>query len=209
MGMFKQRAPVRTQSPTLAEIYWAAGFLEGEGCFSSREQQHPKWKNTTVLGVDVLAVQVQKEPLERLQRWFGGSLKQRIQGVDKRNPDCVRRSIWCWSLTSSRGIALMMTLLPLMSPWRQEQIKKAIRMWRARPLKRHWAHCSRGHDFTEANTRLKNGKDGFRYRKCRACDALYRRIETARRRLRQTFGASYKGNMGLVLNGSIKNKEYA
>lgn len=206
--MFKQRAPIRTIPPTVADIHWAAGFLEGEGCFASRESPHKKW-DVTVLCVDVLAVQVQKEPLERLQRWFGGSLKERQQGIDKRAPvGNVRRNIWCWLLTSSRAIGLMMALYPLMSPWRQEQIKKAILMWRARPLKRHWAHCSRGHEFTEANTRLKKAKDGYRYRMCRTCDGLYRRIETARNRLRKQFGPLYKGDMGLVLNGGIKDSTF-
>lgn len=169
--MFKQRAPIRTRSPRLVDIYWAAGFLEGEGCFASRESPHSRWKNGTVLGVDILAVQVQKEPLERLQACFGGSLKQRQQGGEAYSH---YQPIWRWSLTSSRAIALMMTLYLLMSPVRQAQIRKAVLMWRTRPLKRHWAHCPKGHEFTIENTyyklrRSRGTEKAYRYRLCREC----------------------------------------
>lgn len=185
--MFKQRAPQRTLAPTVADLYWAAGFLEGEGCFASRESPHPKWKVPT-LGIDVLAVQVQKEPLERLQRWFGGSLRQREQTPSTHGYE--QQPIWRWSLTSSRGIGLMMTLYKLMSPIRQEQIRKAIAMWRARPLKRHWAHCVYGHEFDEANTRQKKAH-GYTFRKCRRCDFLYQQLYQARKYLLRDFGLKY------------------
>jgi len=47
----------------IKQIFWIAGFLEGEGCFSStRSTSH------------VTATQVQKEPLEKLHKFLGGSL---------------------------------------------------------------------------------------------------------------------------------------
>ena len=49
---------------SLNDLYWSAGFLEGEGAFM---------KNGTG-GIVVTASQVQKEPLDRLYKLFGGGM---------------------------------------------------------------------------------------------------------------------------------------
>lgn len=53
---------------------WAAGFLDGEGCFTllknSSKNQHPANR-----GVNISATQTKKEPLEKLQHILGGILK--------------------------------------------------------------------------------------------------------------------------------------
>jgi hypothetical protein len=93
----------------IKDIYWAAGFVEGEGCFLRKH-----W--TTSAG------QKQREPLERLQCLFGGAL--------------VSTKYWngyLWAVYGKRSIGVMMTLYPLMSPWRKEKIRAAIQEWKNGP----------------------------------------------------------------------------
>src|SRR6266705_4410319 len=53
-----------THSPCVAELAWAAGFIEGEGCF-----------NTNNGGCFTRVVQKDPEALTRLLAYFGGSIK--------------------------------------------------------------------------------------------------------------------------------------
>ncbi len=95
------------QSPTLADIAWSAGFIEGEGCFSSH--------NTCTVSV----AQVQREPLERLQRFFGGSISARLGKGRKHG-----LNVWRVSGARARGVAY--TLYQMMSPRRRRQIRAGI-----------------------------------------------------------------------------------
>jgi hypothetical protein len=92
------------------ELYWAAGFLEGEGSFihNGSPRLYANQTNT-------------REPLERLQKIFGGSVmltnneNQRSRG--RNSKDC-----WAWQVYSSQAVVAMIRLYPLMSIRRQEQI---------------------------------------------------------------------------------------
>ena len=110
-GFELSTTPKATVSPSTKDLYWIAGFLEGEGGF--RKGGNSKYSQT------VYASQVQKEPLERLQKFLGGSLKP--QG--KRG---THSSHWRWNAYGNRARGIMMTLYTLMSPRRQEQIKQAL-----------------------------------------------------------------------------------
>ena len=121
-----------TTSPTLRQIEWAAGFLEGEGSFMAT-------KGSRDYSVQVVtAKQNQREPLERLHQIFGGTLKDRVgKEVRFANREKVYRqknySVWFCHQTRARGI--MMTLYSLMSPRRQEQIRKSLVLWTRRNVK--------------------------------------------------------------------------
>lgn len=73
---------------SLVDIGWTAGFLEGEGCFGST-----KLGNPTVRGT-----QNEREPLERLQALYGGSIMAFRPRADRRGDgrayclDCNRAS---------------------------------------------------------------------------------------------------------------------
>jgi hypothetical protein len=95
---------------SLHQLYWAAGFLEGEGWFG--EGRSPK----------VGAGQKQREPLDRLHRLFGGRITYRKIGW--------KNGIHWWVLDAYRSPGVMMTLYSLMSPRRQLQIKKSIDGWK-------------------------------------------------------------------------------
>ena len=100
-----------TIKPTIRDIAWAAGFLEGEGSFASR-------------GGTVNAVQVNTEPLHRLQELFGGSIYFDDKRTQK-NPNW--QPVSAWSVSGARARGFAMTIYSLMSSRRQEQIKKMLK----------------------------------------------------------------------------------
>lgn len=97
------------------EIYWTAGFLDGEGSFTLCERD-PR----------VSAVQAEPDPLDKLLMLYGGKIyPKKIAGFGK-------KPVRYWMLGGSRAIALMMTLFPLMSTRRKGQITKVILLWKSR-----------------------------------------------------------------------------
>ena len=106
-----KRQPVPSRArPSMLNLYWAAGFIEGEGSFILNR------------GSCYIAVhQKQREPLERLLAWFGGIIRQRP--TDKRWPNSLYHD---WRAAGVRARGIMMTLYQLMSPRRQEQIRRAL-----------------------------------------------------------------------------------
>lgn len=148
----------------IKKLYWAAGFLEGEGSF---------YGNMHRLGVQ--ANQVQREPLERLRALFGGNIRKQVG----RSPN--QSIINVWYVSGSRAVGVMMTLFVLMSPKRKVQIKWALEKWKLRPgriWRGHKTHCSNGHEWTSENTKhiLHNGR--IKYKRCVTC---YRAANTRMR----------------------------
>lgn len=122
-----------------ATLQWAAGFLEGEGCWPRANQ------------IQVCAAQVQRWPLERLKLLFGGS----ICNHHVMNPRASR--CWSWKLYGSNAAALSMTLYSLMSPKRQEQISRALVTWIPKPLDPAMrAACPKGHQYTSRTPTVTN-----------------------------------------------------
>jgi hypothetical protein len=85
--------------------------MEGEGYFHSRKASGM---------MDLQASQVQKWPLDRMQALFGGTIYK--------NP---KVTFYHWRLPGVVGAGLAMTLYPLMSPRRQEQIRFALTRWKS------------------------------------------------------------------------------
>src|SRR2546428_4903120 len=63
MGSMWRSTPRPQALPTIEDVAWATGFLEGEGCFSFSRG-----------GARIGVSQNQREPLEKLQRFFGGRI---------------------------------------------------------------------------------------------------------------------------------------
>ena len=97
-----------TKVPTDMDIAWAAGFLEGEGCFDKGNQSQR-------VGI----FQVHKPPVERMQALFGGSLILK----KRRNPK--HSDVWKWSVCGQNARDIMSLVYTQMSPKRQAQIDKA------------------------------------------------------------------------------------
>ena len=100
-----------TLRPTLQDIAWAAGFLEGEGSFQR--------KGGGNLSITVSAVQVNKEPVQRMVDLFGGSLKMYRRPLPSAD-------IWRWDANGARGRGVAMTLYPFLSAKRQAQVRHAL-----------------------------------------------------------------------------------
>jgi hypothetical protein len=118
--------------------------------------------------MEVTAVQVQREPLDRLLAAHGGSIYLR-----HRKPPSRSKPIYVWTLSGPRAVNLMMTLEPLMSPVRQAQIRAALDEWRTRPgtgaRNRVKTHCPKGHPYDEENTLIVMSRGKHPSRQCRAC----------------------------------------
>ena len=98
------------------DIHWAAGFLEGEGCFTFCGHS-PRAE----------AAQVLKEPLEKALGLFGGKIRLKLGKAQAKRQDC-----FIWNVNGGRAIGVMLTLFGLMSLKRQAQIKKVVLKWGAR-----------------------------------------------------------------------------
>ena len=108
----------------IKDLYWAAGFLDGEGCFCFSKPHK----------VLVQAVQLEKELLERLQKLFGGVL--RLIKTPEGKP------CWQWSTSSpSRAVGIMFTLFSLLSLKRQGKIKKVVAGWKTIAVRLNRPDC--------------------------------------------------------------------
>jgi hypothetical protein len=97
------RTKVASVRPTKADIAWAAGFIEGEGCFSRGS---------------VTASQVNREPLERLLALFGGSINENKTGRSK--------PIHTWNTSGARARGIAETLWTFLSARRKEQARRML-----------------------------------------------------------------------------------
>lgn len=121
---------------TTKDIAWAAGFMEGEGSFYYDAAGRAS-------SLTVRAAQVQREPLERLQRMFGGTIGHYENGKG-------RKAQWIhqWYVHGKRAAEVIMTLLALLSPRRFEQAVKALEVWKAKPVSHYdRRRCKAGHEY--------------------------------------------------------------
>lgn len=152
------------------DLYWAAGFLEGEGCFYSDSQRNSHSR--------VTAAQVQREPLDRLVSLFGGH----VRGPHKNSTGRTNQPIHDWTVSGAVARGIMMTLYAMMSPRRKEQIRASLDQWRCAPAKiadrrRLATHCRNGHPYDDNHYKMRR-KGRPTYRRCRTClSAASRRYE--------------------------------
>ncbi len=107
-GKERPDTPKATAHPSVRDIAWAAGFIEGEGHFRPRSQ--------------VTAVQVDMEPLARLASLFGGSIVPHTREENKHG----WQASWTWRASGARARGIALTLFPLLSARRQAQIRRMI-----------------------------------------------------------------------------------
>jgi hypothetical protein len=111
--------------------------------------------------------------LLRFRYLFGG-------GIDReKKSGCYR-----WRVTGSRAIGFLMTIYAFLSPWRQAQVRAALRV--SKPLVRRRTTCKRGHALTPDNVISRPGGQ----RQCKECVALMRRARGARRAERSKVRSS-------------------
>lgn len=154
---------------TLRQVEWAAGFLEGEGCFYSSPLGVRAHRNS------VTAAQVQREPLQRLVNMFGGA----IYNVPPKKP--THAPAFVWTTTGARAVGIAMTVYSLMSPKRKMQIGKLLSSWRSRNKANQndgRTHCKNGHELSGPNLYVAT-QDGKPKRHCKACKIDRQRVARA------------------------------
>ena len=142
---------------SLLDIYWAAGFMDGEGSFIKAAHS-----------IGTTASQKDPWPLVKLQGILGGRIFQDGAGY------------WRWHAYGAKAVGIMMTLYPILSPRRQRRICELLSFWRFIGLRgshnRNKTHCKRGHLFTPEST---YPRSSGRYRECKTCrDAFGRASRT-------------------------------
>jgi hypothetical protein len=140
----------------IGDLKWIAGFLEGEGSFSG------KVKNRNFPQPRVQVSQMQKWTLEKLNSFIPGT----IYPVYAKNKKWGSKHYWSWSLNFLNSVCLMMTIYPLMSPKRQEQIRESLTYWKNTKQRRNKFSpvCQNGH--SKAENTYNNPSGG---KCCRAC----------------------------------------
>ncbi len=105
-GYVKELTPQAVVSPNIKDLEWTAGFAEGEGTFFGH------WDKGNC---QVSFVQKNKEPLEKLQRILGGTITKRPH------------EIFALQTYGARARGIAMTLYPMLSEKRKEQIQNMLR----------------------------------------------------------------------------------
>ena len=102
LGSVRTRAAIR--SPSIKDLHWAAGVFEGEG-------------NSIYAASSERACVSQKDPelLYRFQKLFGGT----VQAVKK-------GAMHCWVASGSRARGFLMTMYPLLTKRRQQQVRNTL-----------------------------------------------------------------------------------
>jgi hypothetical protein len=129
------------------DIAWAAGFMEGEACFSYQSGN----------SISVVVAQVNREPLEKLASLFEGT----ISFQERRNPR--HNNIYIWCVAGIRAAQVCMTVYSFMSEVRKEKIRSMIDKWRVlRSVRsRNAARCRFGHPLSGENLMSKG--------RCKVC----------------------------------------
>ncbi len=181
---------------SVKDIAWAAGFLEGEGCFASGKNVHKDRVPS------VTAAQVDIEPLEKLQRILGGYIRP---GSPVKN----QSPYWNWGVYGRQAVGVMYTIYPLLSHRRQERIRVSVGWWSNRPvhvsLRRY---CPTGHEYSDWNTYHAVAKEGAvrphgtNNRMCRQCNRNRRIMTRALERwARNGWLDRSKAPLSLVVSG--------
>ena len=146
--------------PTVQEIAWLAGLVDGEGSFGKQSRRAAPYNpaiTLTMTDVDVV---------ERAARIMGDVAH--VMPRDLQWPASYKTP-WTVRLTGRRAAAWLMTLYPLMCARRQERFREILIRWIRRPVTTHigTGHCKRGHDYAVVGQTKRH--------ECRACRRLWGR----------------------------------
>jgi hypothetical protein len=110
--------------PTIVDIGWLAGFLEGEGYFGyGGSKKYPT--------IAIQLVSTDKDVLEKVVDLFGGRIIQRKNTNTGHNvKGKPYKAIYSVSWYSDRAAAIAMTVFPLMGTRRQTTIKNILDLWK-------------------------------------------------------------------------------
>lgn len=122
-GQIHKNTVMATKSPTSGDLYWAAGFLDGEGSFGRNGgASAPSTERVT-------ASQSDRELLDRLSAMFGGAVKPhtfRNKAFLGTKYEQLIKPIWRWEVTGVLARGVMMTLYTLLSQRRKSAVRDAL-----------------------------------------------------------------------------------
>ena len=98
---------------------WAAGFYEGEGSVVVGCLTPPPSSPSAKPHVKARVAQVDRCPLERLKRWFGGCISQHRPVSNE------RQAQWVWEVSHVKADDFYARIMEYLSDRRQEQIRAA------------------------------------------------------------------------------------
>ncbi|MGH8897521.1 MAG: LAGLIDADG family homing endonuclease [Egibacteraceae bacterium] len=107
---------------TTHEIYWLAGLLEGEGCFSTGGRRGH---------ILVTLHMTDRDTMERAAMLLQATVGYRPRNKPPRKPS------WYCTIKGYRAAAWMMTLYALLGARRQARIRELLVSWKKRPLPRY------------------------------------------------------------------------
>lgn len=149
--------------PNREELAWAAGFVDGEGCFTRSGVS----KRLTIN-------QIHPYVLQRFHRAVGGIGK--VDGPwshPSKGPN--RKPIWVYSCSSLEHLqAVYAMLYEFLSPVKREQgrlvLTQAIKWAKTNRCNVNKTHCKRGHPLSGDNIyRLKDSTE----RRCKVCSRAH------------------------------------
>ncbi len=112
----------------LKEIYWLAGWLEGEGSFLAKKH----WRGGGISLV-IRGASTDLDMVQKVAAILGASVYKRGVRKDVRPSSHPEKWKQVWDAVLARSpesAAWMMTLYPLMGERRRSQIAKAIKQWK-------------------------------------------------------------------------------
>lgn len=122
---------------------WAAGFLDGDGCFTLNRRRDKPGQNAEI---HFGAVQVDRAPLDLLQQMFGGGVCR--LGSTKKGTE-----IWQWRISASADIR---RVVPMLLPYLKLKKRDAeIVLAYAETVRRRGRIKAGGTGLTEHETMLR------------------------------------------------------
>jgi len=130
-------------------VQWAAGLVEGEGCFYFD-------RNAPVLKVGM----TDRDVLEKF-----GAIVKRSTNLSRKATEHTK-AVFEVKLIGKHAVGWAMTLYSLMCSRRRERIRSVLEKWKAtpKPGRPTSTTCHRGHEFTDETTGRQHGR-----RYCRIC----------------------------------------
>lgn len=108
----------------IKDIYWLAGWLEGEGCFNLSRDGEFKQFRIEYSSTDLDAIQKVNKLLNTDQKIF--IRKQTYSKIGNKN-----KPEYYTKIAGTHAISWMMTLYPLMGNRRRSKIKEIISIWKS------------------------------------------------------------------------------
>jgi hypothetical protein len=154
------------------DLYWLAGFLEGEGNFYFGDNLHKDGHSNKQFCIG--AGSTDKDVIERAAKLMGSKVYGPYKKNKGKDKDCYQLRI----SKREKVLSLCILLYPLMGQRRKQKIDDLFVANKNYPKYLPKTHCKHGHEFTKENTYIPPDKKQRTCKECRKIRARkYRRKE--------------------------------